>query len=132
MVECLYRLHSFFREHFVKTTSFLYEVLAKSLNAILSSITLLWVNDVLIGKFALNVPSAGNVLVNFYAIGFIRGWGSLLHWGKKSFKIVIHCEWSLKLILPIAKLYSFSLSRHLHPNDLVILTINLMLVSASF
>ena len=117
----------------VKPESLLNKVLAKALNAILSSQTLLWIEDFSISEFASNVPTTRNMSVNFRHVGLIGIIRRLhLHWRKKHVKVVIHRAWNLKLVLAIEKLYSLSLTRHFHPNGFIILTINLMLISASF
>ena len=68
----------------VKPASLLNKVLAKALNAILSSITLLWIEDFSISEFASHVPTTRNMSVNFGGIGLIGVVGRLCHRGGRS------------------------------------------------
>ena len=116
----------------IQPMCFSFNVIAKLLYAILPSIKLQWILYIAISEFAVNIPPRWNVLINLAGVWLVGIRAGALNWLEYHFKVSIHHEWGFKLVLPIIKFYCQSLARHLHSNGLVILTINLMLISAQF
>ena len=116
----------------IQPMHFSFDVIAKLLNTILTSIELQWVLNFSIREFAINAPTRWNVLINLAGVWLVGTLAGALNWFKKRFKVHIHHEWDSKLVLPIVKFYCRSFVRHLHSNCFVIDTVRIVFASAQF
>ena len=95
------RFHRLFRKHVVKPSCFFFDVVAKHLYTILASVKFQWIFNWPMSKLAADAKARWNVVINLFGVWFVRVRTRAMYWSKNGFKVCIHCEWHLSLVLPI-------------------------------
>ena len=88
----------------VKPSRFFLHVITKHLYAIFASVKFQWGTNLPISKLAVDTKARGGMLINLLGVWFIGARAGLMYWPENCFKICVHCEWHLELVLSIMKL----------------------------
>ena len=93
-----------FRKHEVKPSCFFLYVIAKHLYAILAPVKFQWVFNLPISKLAVDTKARGDMQINLFGVRCISFTFATMHWPENCFKVCVHREWNLELVLSILKL----------------------------